>query len=98
MELIHYYDAQVSVLGSLMIEPDKLAGKIFHSVRAEDFSEAPIRNVFRAAREIFLAGSPLDAVTVCDRAGSGYASLIRQAMDATPTTANIDEYLSLIHI
>lgn len=96
MELIHYYDAQVSVLGSLMIEPDKLAGKIFHSIRAEDFSEAPIRNVFRAAREIFLAGTPLDAVTVCDRAGSGYASLIRQVMDATPTTANIDEYIRIV--
>lgn len=96
MELSRYYDAQLSVLGSLMIEPEKLAGKIFHSVREEDFPDAPIRNVFRAAKEIFLSGSPVDAVTVCDRAGSGYAGLIRQAMDATPTTANIDEYIRIL--
>lgn len=96
MELSQYYNAQVAVLGSLMIDPDKLAGKIFRSVRDEDFSEAPVRNVFRAAKEIFLAGAPLDAVTVCDRAGSGYAGLIRQAMDATPTLANIDEYIRIM--
>lgn len=96
MELTQYYDAQVSVLGSLMIEPDKLAGKIFHSLRVEDFSQAPIRNLFRAARKIFLSGAPLDAVTVCDKAGSGYDSLIRQAMATTPTTANIDEYIRIV--
>lgn len=96
MELAQYYDAQVSVLGSLLIEPDKLAGKIIRSIRVDDLYDAAIRNVFRAAREIFLAGEPLDAVTVCDRAGSAYAGLIRQAMDATPTTANIDEYIRIV--
>ena len=32
-----YYDAQTAVLGSLLIEPEKLAGQIMHMVRPEDF-------------------------------------------------------------
>ena len=47
-----YYDAQTAVLGSLLIEPEKLAGQIMHVVRPEDFSDPVKRNLFAAAREI----------------------------------------------
>lgn len=57
MELSQYYDAQVAVLGSLLIEPDRLAGQIFHRVRAEDFSAAELRHIFEAAKEVFLSGA-----------------------------------------
>lgn len=96
MELSQYYDAQMAVLGSLLIEPDRLAGQIFHRVRAEDFSAAELRHIFAAAKEVFLSGAPLDAVTICDRAGSSYAPAIRQAMDATPTTVNVGEYIRIL--
>lgn len=96
MELTQYYDAQLAVIGSLLIEPDKLAGKIFHRVREEDFSAAELRHIFEAAKHVFLSGAPLDAVTICDRAGSSYAPVIRQAMDATPTTVNVGEYIRIM--
>lgn len=96
MELTQYYDAQLAVLGSLLIEPDKLAGKIFHLVREEDFSAAELRHIFGAAKQVFLSGAPLDAVTICDRAGSSYAPAIRQAMDVTPTTVNVAEYIRIL--
>ena len=96
MELSQYYDAQMAVLGSLLIEPDRLAGQIFHRVRAEDFSAAELRHIFEAAKEVFLSGAPLDAVTICYRAGSSYAPAIRQAMDAPPTTVNVGEYIRIL--
>lgn len=71
------YDAQVAVLGSLLLEPDKLGGEIMHRVQPEDFGTAALRNLFRAAREIWLEGGPLDPVTLVARAGSGYDSLVR---------------------
>lgn len=96
MELTQYYSAQLAVLGSLLIEPDKLAGKIFHRVREEDFSAAELRHIFAAAKQVFLSGAPLDAVTICDRAGSSYDQVIRQAMAATPTTVNVWEYIRIM--
>ncbi len=92
MDLIHYYDAQVAVLGSLLIEPDKLSGEIMHRVRPEDFGDAPLRNIFRAAKELYLDNAPLDAVTVVERAGKGYEPLVRQILEATPTAQNWEAY------
>lgn len=96
MDLIHYYDAQVAVLGSLLIEPDKLSGEIMHRVRPEDFGDAPLRNIFRAAKELYLANAPLDAVTVVERAGKGYEPLVRQILEATPTAQNWEAYVTLL--
>lgn len=96
MDLIHYYDAQVAVLGSLLIEPDKLSGEIMHRVRPEDFGDARLRNIFRAAREIYMENAPLDAVTVVEKAGKGYEPLVRQAMDATPTAQNWAAYVDIL--
>ena len=69
MDLIKSYDAQVSVLGSLLLEPDKLGGEIMHRVTPEDFGTATLRNLFRAARDIWLEGGALDPVTLVARAG-----------------------------
>ena len=54
MDLIQYYDAQVAVLGSLLLEPEKLGGEIMHAVSPDDFGTPTLRNLFRAAREIYL--------------------------------------------
>ncbi len=90
------YDAQVAVLGSLLLEPDKLGGEIMHRVQPEDFGTAVLRNLFRAAREIWLEGGPLDPVTLVARAGSGYDSLVREVLLATPTAANWEPYVRLL--
>ena len=38
----------------------------------------------------------LDAVTILDAAGSQYEDLLRACMEATPTCANLDEYLEIL--
>lgn len=96
MDLIKSYDAQVAVLGSLLLEPDKLGGEIMHRVTPEDFGTATLRNLFRAARDIWLEGGALDPVTLVARAGSGYDTLVREVLIATPTAANWEAYAKIL--
>lgn len=96
MDLTQYYDAQVAVLGSLLLEPEKLGGEIMHAVSPEDFGTATLRNLFRCAREIYLENSPLDPVTLVARAGSAYDKTVRDILDATPTAVNWEAYAGIL--
>lgn len=94
--MTRYYDAQASIIGSLLIDPEQVAGRVFRAVSPDDFSDAALRNLFRAAKDLYLADRPIDPVTVLDRAGQGYTELVKSAMAATPTVANIDAYLAIL--
>ena len=96
MDLIQSYDAQVAVLGSLLLEPEKLGGEIMHAVSPDDFGTPTLRNLFRAAREIYLEGSPLDPVTLVSRAGAAYDKTVRDILVATPTAANWEAYVGIL--
>lgn len=91
-----YYDAQTAVLGSLLLDPGRLAGQIFHRVSPDDFYDPVKRNLFSAAREIFFEQSPLDPVTLVERAGSAYGQAVAEIMRATPTASNWEEYVRLL--
>ena len=96
MDLIQYYDAQVAVLGSLLLEPEKLGGEIMHAVSPADFSTPTLRNLFRCAREIYLDNAPLDPVTLVARAGAAYDQTVRDILVATPTAVNWKAYVSIL--
>lgn len=96
MDLIQYYDAQVAVLGSLLLEPEKLGGEIMHTVAPQDFDNPTLRNLFRSAREIYMEGSPLDPVTLVSRAGAAYEQTVRDILVATPTAANWEAYVGIL--
>ena len=87
---------ELSVIGALCIEPEKLAPKLFDRLRPEDFGDAALRHLFEAGRELWLESAPLDAVTLLSRAGESYEPLIREAMAATPTAANWAEYAAIV--
>ena len=84
------------MIGCLCIEPEKLPAKIFEALRPEDFGDAALRHLFEAGRALWLESAALDAVTLLHRAGEGYEELIREAMAATPTTANWREYAGIV--
>lgn len=90
------YDGQLGVLGSLLIDPAGLAGEIFNRVSPEDFRDESYRALFSAARELFLAGSALDPVTISDRAGGGHEPLLAEVMRMTPTAGNWEAYVEIL--
>lgn len=90
-----YYEAQRSVIGSMLIDGEHVAGIVMHRSREEDYT-GEYKTLFRACRDLFQAGKPVDAVTVADKVGRSYALFLHELMDETPTAANVEVYLDLL--
>lgn len=88
-----------AVIGSLAIDPQKVAGEVFQRLDPEDFQIPQFRTLFEAARDVFLSGQPLDAVSMADRAGgAGYRETLADAMRMTPSAAHVLHYCDLVKI
>ena len=88
--------AQYSVIGSLLREPDEWAGEIFQSATPAMFGNKALRHVFEAAREIWSAGTPVDPVTLGAKAGKEYSQTIVDCVNLTPTAVNCGAYLKIL--
>lgn len=88
-----YLDAQLSVLGAVLID-DSTVGKVIHRTQEEDFTGS-YRTVYKAIKSIFLSGKPVDLTTVSAALGADYDKLLLQIMELTPTAANVDVYIDL---
>ena len=87
--------AQASVIGALLLEPEKLSGEIMHALRPEDFTDSAMRSLFKAARELYLEQTPIDPVTLLAKAGSAYHDLLAEILERTPTAANWASYAQI---
>jgi replicative DNA helicase len=94
----HDLDAEMSVLGSILLDPLSIA-KVLQFLHPEDFYRENNGQIFRAALDLFAAGEPIDNVTLAaqlqtmgmlDRVG-GRAQLASM-QSAVPTAANIEYY------
>lgn len=88
--------AQYSVIGSLLRDPDEWAGEIFQSATPAMFGNKALRHVFEAARELWSAGTPVDPVTLGAKAGQEYAQTIVDCVNLTPTAVNAGAYLKIL--
>ena len=88
--------AQQSVIGVLMIEPEKLTGEIMQRLRPEDFTDSTFRTLFTACRQLWLDRKPVDPVTLVDRVGGAYRDTVKEAMIATPSTASWETYCRIV--
>src|SRR5438046_7988047 len=91
-------DAEVSVLGSILVDPLSIA-KVLQFLHPEDFYRENNGQIYRAALDLFAAGEPIDNVTLAsqlqqmgllDRVG-GRAQLASM-QSSVPTAANIEYY------
>lgn len=90
-----YAEAQASVIGSLLIDPDFSVGPVMGECRAEDFA-GEYRTVFEAIAQIWRAGERIDPVAVISRTGEPYTRLIRDCMATTPTAVNAGLYARIV--
>ena len=94
----HDLDAEMSVLGSVLVDPLSIA-KVLQFLHPEDFYRENNGQVYRAALDLFAGGEPIDNVTlaaqlqtmgVLERIG-GRAQLASM-QGSVPTAANIEYY------
>lgn len=93
-------DAENAVLGSMLIDADTVA-PVLGIVKPEDFFGAAQRTTFETIRALFRESKPIDAITVCDRAGwskdGDKRVFLAELMEITPTSTNAAEYAEIVH-
>ena len=89
------YDAQTAALGSLILD-ESVQGEIFRRLRPEDFTDASLRSLFAAARELWLDQKRIDPVTLIDRCGAAYGDLLGEVLRQTPTAANWESWCGIV--
>ena len=95
-------EAEVAVLGGMLIERDAVARAI-EVVSDSMFSAEPNRRIFRAALRLFERGDAIDVIAVGDElaktgeleAAGGY-DYLAELLDAVPTAANIEYHARIV--
>ncbi len=94
----HDLDAEMSVLGSILLDPLSIA-KVLQFLHPEDFYRENNGQVFRAALDLFAAGEPIDNVTLAAQLQTmglleriGGRAQLASMQGSVPTAANIEYY------
>lgn len=95
--MIRNLEAENAVLGSILIDP-RVMPIVEATLCPEDFSSELNREIFRAAIALDRGGQPVDAVLIQKTIGGTELTndYILGLMDATPTAANVEEYIPLV--
>ena len=90
-----HLDAQLGVLGSLLLDAERWAGEVFLRTQEDQYT-GEYRTVFQAAQKLHQEGKPIDPVTVMGVLGSDYTQMLLQLMELTPTAENCGAYIDLL--
>lgn len=93
-----YLLAQISVLGSMLIDPATV-GDVVTVLRPEDFTASMGQEVFLAVRDLYLMGETIDPVMVLNRMGppdESRSDYLLSLMRNTPTASNVGEWVKII--
>ena len=101
-QMPHSVEAEQAVLGSMLID-SRCVPEVIDQLRPDDFYLSQNREIYESIYSMFNYSMTIDPVTVLenmkkngtyDEANSrGY---VLQLMDATPTAANVKEYVSIL--
>lgn len=101
-ELPHSKEAELSVIGSVLTEPDSVAASA-EIIKPADFYFEANKVIYRAVMDLFNENTPIDFVTVSDRLRQedkldavGGLPYLSQAAVSVPTTQNTVYYSKII--
>lgn len=96
-------DAEVSVLGSILIDPEAIF-KIIDKISSQDFYKPAHKIIFEAILKLFEKKSSIDIVTLSNKLEEtgkleevGGASYLASLVNAVPTSAHIEEYADIVY-
>jgi len=98
----HADEAEISVLGAMMLEKEAVSKTIQYLDHTAFYKEAN-QTIFRVMIELFNEGEPIDQVSVVDRLKrnklldkAGGAYYLTGLIEATPSAANVEYYAKLV--
>ena len=98
----HNLEAEQSVLGALMLDPE-IGSSVFEVLQPEDFYRDNHRQIFLVIRELFEKGEPIDLVSVAEGLRQngrleqiGGIATISQIARAVPSAVNCEYYAKIV--
>ena len=88
-------EAETAVIGAMVAAPEIVKDVLF-SVREQDFRIEINRQIFRAARDLYLRAKPVTPVTIRDKVGKESSEYLAQLLEITTTSANWREYAAIM--
>lgn len=100
----HNLDAEVSVLGGILLRNDAIAIVLERGVTAEDFYHPAYRTIFEAMVTLFETSQPIDILTVADvvkqsdrgRGIQGLEGMLADCAGRVPTAENCGYYAGIV--
>lgn len=99
----HNKDAEISVLGSILIDSDVFLD-VSEIITADDFYDEAHKEIFRAIKDLHMELKPIDLITVSEALSrrhsleaAGGRAYIAGLADSVPTSANAKEYAQIIY-
>jgi replicative DNA helicase len=92
-------EAERAVLGAFVLEAESMVplARLTMGLKPDCFYHPLIRRAVESVFDMFDARQPVDILTICQKLGDDDSrSLIMQAVDSTPTTANAQFYMELV--
>lgn len=93
-------EAEQAVIGSMLTDPECVS-HVLGKVDPKDFAMEQNRQLFLGARILYTAGKSVDPLTILAAIGKNDDKEMRQyaaeLMEVTPTSANVDEYIEIMH-
>ena len=84
-------EAETAVIGAMVAAPEIVKDVLF-AVREQDFRIEFNRQIYRAARDLYLRAKPVTPVTIRDKVGKESSEYLAQLLEITTTSANWREY------
>ncbi|MES2768381.1 MAG: replicative DNA helicase [Bdellovibrionota bacterium] len=98
----HNIEAEQSVLGSIMLEPEKW-DEVNDTISEEHFYKNAHRTIYSTFRELNIKGQPIDILTVSELLKKkdeldqvGGSAYLAEILNQTPTTANLKSYVEIV--
>ena len=88
-------EAQVGVIGSLLLDSEHCAGEVFARTKEENYT-GEYKTLFSAAKKLYRDGKVIDPMTIRGIVGQNYTEMLVQLMEVTPTAANCKLYVDML--
>lgn len=90
------YEAEMSVIGSIMMEPKTAMPLAAMKLKENDFKTGELRTLYSTCLKLFKADKPIDAVTVTSSTGEEYKQTIVAAAQIAPHTSHVSAYIDAV--
>lgn len=89
-------EAEMSVIGTIMMEPKTAMPLAAMKLKEEDFKTGELRTLYSVCLKLFRAQKPIDAVTVTSVAGDEYKNTIINAAQTAPLISHASAYIDAV--